>query len=63
MRRAISEVGQVMGILIAVCGLIVGMCDTADLESQVRTMFIGLAMFLIGAGITALAKRGEEYAA
>ena len=61
MRRVISEVGQLIGITVAIGGIIVGMCDTADLESQVRTMFIGLAMFLIGAGITALAKMGEEY--
>ena len=63
MRKTICGVGQLIGVLIAVSGIIVGMCDTADFENQVRTMFIGLVMFLIGAGITALARRGEEYAA
>lgn len=60
MRKAISGVGQLIGILIAVCGIAVAMCDTADLDKQILTMFAGLVIFLSGAGIVALAKRGEE---
>lgn len=60
MKKAISGIGQLVGILVAVAGLIVCMCDTADLDKQIATMFTGAAIFLIGAGIVALAKRGEE---
>lgn len=63
MRKAISGVGQLIGILIAVCGIAVAMSDTADLDKQILTMFAGLVIFLSGAGIVALAKWGEEYAA
>lgn len=60
MRKAISGIGQLIGVLVAVSGLIVCMCDTADLDKQILTMFAGLVIFLSGAGIVALAKRGEE---
>ena len=62
MRKAISGIGQLIGILIAVAGLIVCMCDTADLDKQIVTMFTGLGIFLAGTGIVALAKWGEENA-
>ena len=45
MRKAISGVGQLIGILIAIAGLIVAMCDTADLDKQIITMFAGLVIF------------------
>ena len=60
MRNVISGLGQLVGILIAIAGLIVCMCETADLDKQLVTLLTGLAMFLIGAGITTLAKGVEE---
>ena len=60
MRKAISGVGQLIGVLVAVIGLIVCMCDTADLDKQILIMFAGLVIFLAGAGIVAIAKRGEK---
>lgn len=60
MRKAISGIGQLIGVLIAVAGLIVCMCDAGDLDKQTLTMFAGLGIFLAGAGITALAKWGED---
>lgn len=63
MKKAISGVGQLIGVLVAVAGLIVCMSDTADLDKQTLTMFAGLVIFLAGAGITALSKWGEEYVA
>ena len=60
MRKAISGIGQLIGILIAVAGIIVSMSDTADLDKQILTMFTGLGIFLAGAGVTALFKWGEE---
>lgn len=62
MRKAISGVGQLIGILVAIAGLIVCMCDAGDLDKQIVTMFTGLVIFLAGAGIVALAKWGEENA-
>lgn len=63
MRKVISGIGQLIGIVIAVCGIIVCMSDTVDLDKQILTMFAGLGIFLAGAGIVTLAKWGEEYAA
>lgn len=60
MKKAISGIGQLIGVLVAVAGLVVCMCDTADLDKQALTMFTGLVIFLAGAGIVALAKWGEE---
>lgn len=60
MRKAISGVGQLIGIMVAIAGIVVAMSDTSDLDKQLLTMFAGLGIFLAGAGITALAKWGEE---
>ena len=63
MRKAISGIGQLIGILVATTGLILCMCDTEDLDKLLAKMFIGLALFLSGAGISLLAKEVGEYAA
>ena len=63
MRKTISGIGQLIGILVALAGLIVCMCDTADLDKLWVQLLIGLAIFLSGAGITILAKEVGEYVA
>ena len=62
MRKTICGLGQLIGILVAVAGLIVCMCDTADLDKLFVQMIIGLAIFLSGAGIAILAKEVGESA-
>ena len=60
MRKTISGVGQLIGILVAVAGIIVAMIDTADFDKQIITMFAGLVIFIVGSVIVTLAKWGEE---
>lgn len=62
MRKVISGIGQLIGVLIAVAGIIVCMCDAGDLDKQIFTMFAGLVIFIIGSVIVTLAKWGEENA-
>lgn len=60
MRKVISGVGQLIGFLVAVTGLILCMCETAEWDKQILTMLTGATVFLMGAGIVLLAKMGEE---
>ena len=56
MKRFFSELSQLAGIIIALCGIICGMCET---ENQLRTMLIGIVLLIVGAAICYLGKEME----
>lgn len=49
MIRAIGEkiLGAIL-MLCVICGIILMMCECEDMQTQVRTLLGGLALFLIG---------------
>ena len=63
MKRAFTGVASVAGVLIAIAGLIVCMCDTPDVSTQLWTTSVGFVMFAAGVGIVYCAgkKEGNAY--
>lgn len=50
--RIFRELLQLIGIITAVSGIAIGMCDCNCLELQFRSMIIALVTFLVGCLIT-----------
>lgn len=48
MRKVLEKVLAVIMMLCIVCGLILMLCESADMHTQLHTLFGGLALFLIG---------------
>lgn len=60
MRKLFKGMAELAGMALVLAGLVVCMCETADLDKQVMTMGIGLLMIAAGAVTSILANRGEE---
>ena len=60
MMRLISEIVELVGIILVVLGLVVCMCDT-DMDKQFITGLYGLGIMAVGAVICYLGKEGSEY--
>ena len=60
MRRIFKEMAQLAGMALVLAGLVVGMCETENLDKQLVTLGIGLGMIVLGAVTSILANRGEE---
>lgn len=50
--RIFRELLQLIGIITAVVGIVIGMCDCNGLELQISSMLIALLVFLVGCLIT-----------
>lgn len=48
MRKVLEKVLAVIMMLCIVCGLILMLCESEDMHTQLHTLFGGLALFLIG---------------
>ena len=48
MRKVLEKVLAVIMMLCIVCGLILMLCESEDMHTQMHTLFGGLALFLIG---------------
>jgi hypothetical protein len=60
MRKAISGIAMLVGVLFVVIGLVVCMCETADFSKQVLNMVYGMATMAVGAILCYLGKEGSE---
>lgn len=49
MRKVISGITGLMCMLLVLFGLIICMCETADLDKQLTMMFMGAGIMLVGA--------------
>lgn len=58
--RLFRELLQLIGIITAVVGIVIGMCDCNGLELQFRIMIIALFTFLLGFLITWLGSQLPE---
>lgn len=56
MRKVISGITGLTSFLLVFAGLIICMCDTADLDKQLSTMLMGAGIMVVGAVIGILAK-------
>lgn len=50
--RIFRELLQLIGIVIAIAGIVIGMCECNTVEMQFRSMVIALVTFLVGCLIT-----------
>ena len=62
MKKAIKGIAQTIGVVVAVSGVAVCMCDANGLDAQIATMFTGLGIFIVGVLICAVSNRGAENA-
>lgn len=46
--RAVCGTVAVLGLFVAIAGLVLGMCETPELTDQLRNMIAGLALIAIG---------------
>jgi hypothetical protein len=60
MRKAIKGVTGLLSFLLVLAGLIICMCDTADLDKQLQTMLMGVVTMAIGATFGFIAKGVTE---
>ena len=60
MRKLIKGITELIGMMLALAGLVVCMCETENLDKQFATLVIGLGMFLLGVLICYLMNRGKE---
>ena len=60
MRKLISGLAELTGAMLVVLGLIVCMCDTADIDRQLITGLYGLGIMAVGAMVVYLGKGVEE---
>ena len=58
--RIFRELLQLIGIITAVVGLVIGMCECNGLELQFRSMVIALITFLVGCLITLVGSQLPE---
>jgi len=50
MKKAISGIAELTGVILVVIGLIVCMCDTTDVGKQLLTMLCGAGIMVVGVG-------------
>lgn len=60
MRKIISEVAVLMGFVLVILGLILCMCETAELDKQLVTLIYGAGSVVTGAILCYLGKEGCE---
>ena len=60
MKKAVKAVGQFIGMLSVMGGLIVCMCEADNMEKQVMIAGVGLGFIAFGALVSILANRGEQ---
>lgn len=56
MKQFFRELVQLAGMIIALCGIICGMCET---ENQLRTMGVAFVLLIAGAAICYIGKEME----
>ena len=56
MKQFFSGLTQLAGIIIALCGIICGMCET---NTPVRTMLIAAVLLIVGAAVCYIGKEME----
>lgn len=61
MRKFISELAILVGFILVVIGLVVCMCETADMDEQFATMLYGAGTIVAGAIICYLGNEGSHY--
>lgn len=59
-RKIVKGAAEFTGMALVLAGLVVCMCETAELDRQLATMGIGLGMIAFGAFVSILAHGGEE---
>ena len=57
--RAVCGTVAVLGVFIAIAGLLLCMCETPDFADQFRNMFIGLALIAGGSLMTYMGSAGR----
>ena len=60
MRKVISGIAMLAGMLLVVIGLVLCMCETADFSKQLFNLVYGMATMAVGAIICYLGKEGSE---
>ena len=60
MKRMIKELAQFAGMMLVLAGLVVCMCETADLDKQAQTMLMGIAIIATGTVVSILENGGEK---
>ena len=60
MKKTIKGVAGFIGMIIFLAGIIVCMCETADLGDQFRSLCVGFGMVCTGAVIGVIASRDDE---
>lgn len=60
MRKIISEVAILVGFVLVVLGLVLCMCETAELDKQFMTMIHGAGVMVAGAILCYLGNEGSE---
>lgn len=61
MRKIISEIAMLAGVLLVLFGLVVCMCETPDLDKQLTTLLMGVSIMLVGAGFGFISKEVAEW--
>ena len=56
MRKVIKDLAVLTSFLLVLAGLIICMCDTADLDKQLMTLCTGTGIMVVGVVIGFLAK-------
>jgi len=56
MKQLFRELVQLVGFMIALCGIICGMSET---ENQLRTMLIAAVLFIVGVAVCYIGKEME----
>ena len=60
MRKLIGGLTELTGVMLVVLGLVVCMCDTADIDRQLITGLYGVGIMAVGVMIAFLGKGVEE---
>ena len=59
-KKIIKSTAELAGMALVLAGLVVCMCETAEMDKQLATLGIGLGMIAFGALVSILANRGED---
>ena len=60
MRKIINGLTELTGVMLVLLGLVICMCDTADVDRQLATGLYGLGIMAVGAIVVFLGKGVEE---
>ena len=60
MRKLISGIAELAGVILVILGLVVCMCETPDLDKQLVNMLYGAGIMVAGAILCYLGKEGSE---